>query len=53
MQYINNAHIQLLPPIKKTQQHQLIDKNVVKMSQTNRYQNDRFISSFVKTIIQN
>jgi hypothetical protein len=43
----------LLPPIKKTQQYQQIDENVIKMSQTNRYQNDRFISSFVRTINQN
>jgi len=43
-----------LPPIrKKTQQNQHIDKNVVKMPQTNRYQNDRFISSLVRTINQN
>ena len=38
---------------EKTQRNQHIDKNAVKMSQTNRYQIDRFISSFVETINQN
>jgi len=42
-----------LPPIKKNSRNQQIDKNVVKMSQTNRYQIDKFISSFVRTINQN
>jgi len=41
-----------LAPIK-TEQKQQIGKNVVKMSQTNRYQNDIFISSFDRTLNQN
>jgi len=38
---------------QETQQNQLTDKNVVEMSQTNRYQNDRFVISFVRTTSQN
>ena len=46
-------HINVATNYEKTQRNQHIDKNAVKMSQTNRYQIDRFISSFVETINQN
>lgn len=39
--------------INNTPSMKQIDKNVVKMSQTNRYHTHRFLGSFVKTLNQN